>query len=46
MVLKMKVNSLKMHNSVALFADTDSNMNLSHAKRVGTAIDLIKTINR
>lgn len=46
MVLKMKVNSLKMHNSVALFADTDSNMNLSHAERVATAIDLIKTINR
>ena len=46
MVREMKVSALKMHNQVAVYADTDTNMNESHSERVVMEIGLQKTINR
>ena len=42
----MQFYALKMHNNLAIYADTDSNICMSHEERVKTEIKLLKTVNR
>ena len=42
----MQFYALKMHNNLAIYADTDSNICMSHEERVKTEVKLLKTVNR
>jgi len=45
-MLNLQSSAKKLHDNVSVYADTESNMNISHQDRKATKLDELKDINR